>query len=185
MSESFRLVAPDGAIADAIVFRDALDLTAAAADLVTERANKAISARGRFTIALSGGNTPKPVYARLASAKLDWSHVHIYFGDERCVPPNDPLSNYRMAKETLLDRVAIPPANVRRMRGEDPPDAAARQYEQTLSRRASARTGGSISSCSASATTAIPRQSFRVSPPSPRRAGASLRPMSRWSACGV
>ena len=132
MTENIRLVAPDGAIADAIVYSDALELVAAAAGLVVSLANEAISARGKFSIALSGGNTPKPVYERLALTKLDWTRVHVYFGDERCVPPNDPLSNYRMAKEALLDKIAIPPANVRRMRGEDPPDEAARRYEQAL-----------------------------------------------------
>ena len=132
MSENLRLSAPDGSLADATVYPDPLALVGAAAAFVAERANEAISARGRFSIALSGGATPKPVYGRLASARLDWTRVHVFFGDERCVPPDDPLSNYRMAKEALLDKIAIPPANVRRMRGEDPPDAAARQYEQAL-----------------------------------------------------
>ena len=132
MNGNLRLVAPDGALAEAVVYPDGPSLVAAAAGLVVERANEAIAARGKFSIALSGGNTPKPVYARLASARLDWSRVHVYFGDERCVPPDDLLSNYRMAKEALLDRIAIPPANVRRMRGENPPEAAAAQYEEAL-----------------------------------------------------
>ncbi|HTR14251.1 MAG TPA: 6-phosphogluconolactonase [Roseiarcus sp.] len=132
MTENLRLVAPDGSIAEAIVYPDAPALVVAAAELIASRANEAISARGIFSIALSGGDTPKPVYARLALAKLDWSRVHIYFGDERCVPPDDPLSNYRMVKEALLDKIAIPPANVLRMRGEAPPDEAAQQYQQAL-----------------------------------------------------
>lgn len=132
MSDTLRLVAPDGGVAEATVYADSPALVAAAAELVAGLANEAISARGAFSIALSGGNTPKPVYARLASANLDWSRVHVFFGDERCVPPDDALSNYRMARETLLDKIAIPPANVRRIRGEDPPDEAAAHYERAL-----------------------------------------------------
>lgn len=85
----------------------------------------------RFSIALSGGSTPEPVYAMLAEKfdkYLDWSRIHLFFGDERCVAPDDEQSNYRMVKETLLDKIDIPDANVHRIRGEDEPQSAASAY---------------------------------------------------------
>jgi 6-phosphogluconolactonase len=99
-------------------------------------ANAAIEARGEFTVALSGGSTPRLVYARLASeplaSSLDWSRVHILWGDERCVPPDNEASNFRMARETLLDHVPVPEANIHRIRGEDDPAEAAVTYERVL-----------------------------------------------------
>lgn len=84
-------------------------------------------------IALSGGSTPKRFHVLLAESEgIDWSRVHVYWGDERTVPPDDAESNYRMARETLLDRVAIPPEQIHRMRGEIDPTEAADEYEQTL-----------------------------------------------------
>lgn len=120
------------------VHPDAAALTEAAAGLIAARAAAAIAARGRFTLALSGGNTPRPVYERLAmppyAAAIDWTKLQLLFGDERCVPPEDPRSNYAMAKAALVDRVPIPPDNVHRIRGEDDPERAARAYEATLER---------------------------------------------------
>ncbi len=83
-----------------------------------------------FSAALAGGNTPRAVYARLARPELahqaDWAHIHLFWGDERCVPPDHPESNYRMARETLLDHIPLPTANVHRLKAElDPPVAAA------------------------------------------------------------
>jgi 6-phosphogluconolactonase len=118
--------------AEAIAYPDFASLVAGAADQVAASAAEAIAERGRFTIALSGGNTPRPVYQRLASAPLDWSRAHVFFGDERCVSPRDARSNYHMAKVALLDRVPIPSENVFRMRGEDPPEAAAASYAADL-----------------------------------------------------
>jgi 6-phosphogluconolactonase len=132
MPDTISLAAPDGSLAEAIVYADLSTLIAGAAGFVAESAAEAIAARGSFNVALSGGNTPRPVYQRLASANIDWTHVHVFFGDERCVPPRDARSNYHMAKAALLDRVAIPPENVHRMRGEDPPEAAAAAYEVEL-----------------------------------------------------
>jgi 6-phosphogluconolactonase len=105
-----------------------------AADRVRVLAGDAISARGRFRIALAGGSTPRALYARLAAARdLDWSRIDVFFGDERTVGPDDPQSNFRMARETLLAPAGVPPENVRRLRGEDPDlDAAARSYEAAL-----------------------------------------------------
>ena len=87
-----------------------------------------------FRLSLCGGSTPRPVYAELAriGSDLDWEKIQITFGDERCVPPDDAQSNYKMAKEALLDHVSIPAGNVFRMRGELPPDVAASEYEAKL-----------------------------------------------------
>jgi 6-phosphogluconolactonase len=118
------------------VLPDPAALTEVAARSVVERAQTAIDARGRFSIALSGGSTPRDLHLRLASPPLvdqvDWSRVHVFFGDERCVPPDDERSNYRLADETLLSRVPIPRDNIHRMRGELPPDEAAADYEAEL-----------------------------------------------------
>ena len=95
-----------------------------------------IARRGRFTVALSGGSTPAVLYALLAApphaAAIDWSRWHVFWGDERCVPPGHPDSNYGMAKRTLLDRVPIPPSQVHRMHGEDDPHRAADAYAAVL-----------------------------------------------------
>ena len=124
------------------IFPDELALAQAAAARVAGLARAAIGARGRFSVALAGGATPRPLYARLARApELDWSHVEIYWGDERCVPPEHPASNYRMARETLLDRVAIPPHHVHRIAGEHDPERAARAYEDLLRARFGAPEG--------------------------------------------
>src|SRR5208337_1150965 len=132
MHDTISLEAPDGSLAEAIVYADLSTLIAGAADFIAASAAEAIAARGSFNVALSGGNTPRPVYQRLASAAIDWTRVHVFFGDERCVPPRDARSNYHMARAALLDHVAIPAENVHRMRGEDPPEAAAEAYAVEL-----------------------------------------------------
>jgi 6-phosphogluconolactonase len=108
----------------------------AAAELWVAAAASAIGGSGRFAVALSGGSTPERLYRLLATepyvSGLDWSRVHAFQGDERCVPPDDPASNYRMARDALLARVPIPAENVHRIRGEDEPDAAAAAYERDL-----------------------------------------------------
>jgi 6-phosphogluconolactonase len=120
------------------VYPDKESLISGAADFIAEAAIQAIAARGRFTLALSGGNTPRPVYARLATAdyrdRIDWSKVQVFFGDERSVPPDDPQSNYLMARTALLDQVPLPEGNVYRIRGEDPPEQAAFDYAGVLQR---------------------------------------------------
>ena len=136
-------------------------LIAGAADFIAAAAAEAIAARGAFTIALSGGNTPKPVYQRLASAALDWTRVHVFFGDERCVPPDDPRSNFDMARSALLDHVADSGRKTCiACAARIVPDAAAEAYADELEDARWATAGGSISSCSASATTATPPRSF-------------------------
>jgi 6-phosphogluconolactonase len=114
------------------IFPDLSSLSKAAADHIRELARAAIQARGRFSLVLSGGSTPKMTYDLLTQAELDWTRIHAFFGDERCVPPDHPDSNYRMARQTLLDHVPIPDENVHRMRGEISPERAAAEYEQTL-----------------------------------------------------
>lgn len=118
------------------VFADADALLDAAAECVTAQAVASIAARGRFMLALAGGSTPKGVYQRLARApwrdRIDWPRVHLFWGDERCVPPTHAESNYRMAREALLDHVPVPPAQVHRLHGEDVPDSAAVAYEAKL-----------------------------------------------------
>ena len=94
-------------------------------------ATEAIAERGRFTVALSGGSTPKAAYSLLARESrdaLDWNAVRFFFGDERCVPPDDAESNYRTAHERLLEPIGIEPTHVFRMAGETDPAAAARAY---------------------------------------------------------
>jgi 6-phosphogluconolactonase len=85
---------------------------------------------------LSGGETPRELYRHLArqqfAAKVPWRRVHLYWGDERCVPPDDARSNYGMARDAFIRHVSVPEANVHRLRGEDEPDAAARAYEKVL-----------------------------------------------------
>lgn len=119
-----------------LVFDDAAQVARAAADRFVEIARAAIDASGRFSVALAGGSTPKRAYELLASdeykAKLDWSRAHFFFGDERCVPPDDVESNYRMANEALLSRVAVPPQNIHRMQGVGDAVANARLYEDEL-----------------------------------------------------
>jgi 6-phosphogluconolactonase len=112
------------------------DLFQAAADDVLLTASGSIQQRGRFTIALSGGSTPRNLYTLIAanaSASLPWEKVFFFWGDERHVPPTDSESNYRMALETILSKVPVPPANIFRVPSENPDaSAAAEAYEQTL-----------------------------------------------------
>jgi 6-phosphogluconolactonase len=112
-----------------------------AADFILEQAREAIGERNEFRIALSGGNTPRPVYARLAAVANDlpWDLVRFTFGDERCVPPDDPESNFRMARETLLAPAGVPEKSILRMRGEIDAKIAAQEYQDRLDSIASER----------------------------------------------
>jgi|ERR1035438_6160667 6-phosphogluconolactonase len=109
------------------VLATAADLFHAAAEEFVRVARAAIGAQGRFTVALSGGSTPKALYSLLAAnyASFAWNRIFLFFGDERHVPPTDPESNYRMVNESLLTKVAIPPENVFRVSAENPDAAAA------------------------------------------------------------
>lgn len=101
-------------------------------------ANQSVSTGGRFSVALSGGSTPKGLYSLLLTPEfrdqIPWTRVHLFWGDERCVPPDHPESNYGMVHETLLSKVPIPEENVYRMKGERDPQAAADEYELILRR---------------------------------------------------
>ncbi len=114
-------------------------LARAAADEWRVLAEAAASAGAeRFAVALAGGSTPRALYELLSDRKapyrdaLPWVRTHLFFGDERPVPPDHPESNYGMARRALLASVTIPPGNVHRIRGEDDPEAAARAYESEL-----------------------------------------------------
>src|SRR5271156_3888986 len=100
--------------------------------IIHDAALDAIAARGIFRMAVSGGNTPRPVYAELARhyPDLPWEKVQFTFGDERCVPPGDAESNYKMAKDSLFDALHISGGNIFRIRGEIDPEEAALEYEQ-------------------------------------------------------
>lgn len=125
---------------DLRLFTDVDAINYAAAQRWMQLAEAAIAARGKFHVALSGGSTPRALYRRLANPdfanRIAWDRVHVYFGDERAVPPDHPDSNYRMAKEALFDHVPIPPAQIHRIEGEraDAQEAAAR-YAQLLTSR--------------------------------------------------
>jgi 6-phosphogluconolactonase len=110
------------------------DLTRDAAAFILREARRALAERGEFRIALSGGNTPRPIYSEFAriGRDLPWEQVRFTFGDERCVPPDDPESNYRMARETLFEPSGIPEKSILRMRGEIQPQLAAQEYEDAL-----------------------------------------------------
>jgi 6-phosphogluconolactonase len=126
----------DRARGDLRVFESPPEVAAAVADLFVSAANDAIRQRGGFFVALAGGRTPRAAYELLGADErreaIDWLRVHVYFGDERCVPPESAESNYRMAFEALLSKVPIPPRNVHRMHGEEQPPRAARAYAQKL-----------------------------------------------------
>ncbi len=120
-----------------VVCRDRDDLGQRASAAFVRLATEAILLRGRFSIALAGGATPRTLYCSLVSPtwseKVPWQGVHLFWGDERPVPPDHLDSNYRMAYETLISRVPIPPENVHRMPGERADlRAAVAEYEETL-----------------------------------------------------
>lgn len=129
---------PDAVTPELIVV-ESLDFARAAAARLAAELRRVLESGATCSLALAGGGTPRPVYQRLAAelpGREVWSRIDVYFGDERCVPPDDPASNYRMARESLLDRVALDPERVHRMEGERADhDAAARAYEAILPAR--------------------------------------------------
>ena len=125
------------------ILPDAAALAEAAADRVVEVLNGTLAERDLAHVALAGGSTPRAVNALLVARPrrdaVDWSRVIFWFGDERCVPPADADSNYRMNCETLLDLLGVPLSQVHRMRGEDDPSAAAADYDALLKRELGAQ----------------------------------------------
>jgi 6-phosphogluconolactonase len=123
-------------IGSRIVLPTAEALAEEAAQRFARAASEAVPAHGTFVVALAGGTTPRRLYARLAAppyrSAVPWPLVQVLWSDERCVPPDDAASNYRMAREALLDHVPIRSENVHRIRGELAPAAAAEAYEHTL-----------------------------------------------------
>jgi 6-phosphogluconolactonase len=113
---------------------NAVTLARLAADEFHRAAEAAVQERGRFSVALSGGNTPRAIYSLLASEhkQLPWDRIHVFFGDERHVPPDHPDSNFRMASESLLSKVPIPEKNVHRIHAELEAEVAAAEYDQQL-----------------------------------------------------
>jgi 6-phosphogluconolactonase len=120
---------------DIRIFNDLEYLSQAAANLCIEQAAKSISERDRFLVALNGGNTPLRLFQLLASDfhdQVDWSKIHIFWGDERCVPPDDPGSSYGQARDMLLSRIPIPDSNIHRIIGELGPVEASKDYSLLL-----------------------------------------------------
>lgn len=122
--------------AEVIIVKDWRALVSEAAQRFTDAAQEAAESRGRFSVALSGGSTPGDLYRLLAQepyrAQIPWDRVHLFWGDERSVPPDHPDSNFRLADETLLAKVPLPPDNIHRVLGELDPDSAARGYARAL-----------------------------------------------------
>ncbi len=121
---------------ESIVGRDVADLAGKAASEFVNLAKISVEACGRFVVALSGGETPKSLYASLASgefrSKISWPRLHFFWGDERPVSPDDPASNYRMAFEALLSKAPVPEKNIHRVPAEHAPDVAAGRYEKEI-----------------------------------------------------
>lgn len=122
-------------------YPDAAALANAAAEQLIALGHQAIQTHNNFAVALSGGSTPKRLFQLLATGAgetgpyrnaIDWQHVHVFWGDERTVPPDHPESNYGMAAEFLLSQVPIPPSNIYRMAGEKEAQVAAAEYEQSM-----------------------------------------------------
>jgi 6-phosphogluconolactonase len=118
------------------VFDNPARLSLAAAGLIADRARQAVARRGRFCMALSGGRTPLRTYQQLGRPpfrdRVPWAQSHLFWGDERCVAENDPRSNFKMAREALLDRVPLPPGQVHPIRCAADPQSAAQAYQTLL-----------------------------------------------------
>jgi 6-phosphogluconolactonase len=118
------------------VFNDFETLSQAAAEMFVDLANQAITSNGQFNVVLSGGHTPRRLYEILASAsfrdRIHWKAVHVFWGDERCVPTNDPRSNVLMAQRTLLEHVPLPEDQIHPIQGDLPAALAAFNYETEL-----------------------------------------------------
>jgi 6-phosphogluconolactonase len=118
------------------ICQDIAELSRQSAERFSQLARQSVEVSGRFAVALSGGSTPKHLYSRLSSAdykdRVPWNNVHLFWGDERCVPPDHPESNFGMVQEALLSKIKIPAANIHRLAGEREPQAAAAEYERQL-----------------------------------------------------
>ena len=120
---------------DVRIFHEAETLSRHAAKLFVEQSDRSIAERDRFLVALNGGSTPTRLFQLLATdhrEQVEWGRVHVFWGDERCVPPDDAGSNYGQARQALLDHVPIPESNVHRVRGELDPQPASEDYARVL-----------------------------------------------------
>lgn len=115
-----------------VALPDPIALAREAADRFVALARSAIAAHGRFTVVLSGGSTPRLLYEQLVTQSIEWQSVHVFWGDERCVPPDHPDSNFGLAQRAWLSHIDIPAQNVHRLKGELDPAQAALQYEDEL-----------------------------------------------------
>ncbi|HRK90942.1 MAG TPA: 6-phosphogluconolactonase [Anaerolineales bacterium] len=120
-------------------FRDSDELSRAATKNFIDLANQAVAARGRFLVSLSGGSTPMKLYEQIANETLDWSRAHFFWGDERCVPVDDPGNTYGSMREILFDKIGA--TNIHRIESDLEPAQAAQAYVHTLSRFADAPFG--------------------------------------------
>jgi 6-phosphogluconolactonase len=118
------------------VLPDLEALSLRATSIFVSASRNSIAAKKRFAVAISGGSTPRRLYSLLGSEayrhQVDWQHVHLFWADERCVPKEDGASNFRTAFDTLLSKISVPDENIHRIRGEEHPDKAARDYEEEI-----------------------------------------------------
>lgn len=122
------------------IFKDLEVLSHVAAKIFTEQAAHSIEDRGRFLVALNGGSTPNRLFQLLAADyrdKVNWNPVHVFWGDERCVPPDDPGSNYSQAMDAFLSHVPVPDSNIHRVKGDLEPAEASKDYALTMKQFAS------------------------------------------------
>jgi len=126
------------------IFSSPLELAETFANEMMNMIRVAKEKGNNFSIALSGGNTPKILFSVLSdnfSSSADWSHVHLFWGDERCVPPDHPDSNYGMTRQALLQRINIPENNIHRIRGEANPSAESQKYSKEIENNTRSRNG--------------------------------------------
>ncbi len=118
------------------IFESIEELSQCAAELFMKESELSVARHGRFSVALSGGSTPGPLYCLLSTEKyrmhIDWEQVHIFWTDERCVPPNHPESNFKLASDLLLSKLSLPNTNIHRIPGELSEEKAALAYEKDL-----------------------------------------------------
>ncbi len=125
---------------DIRIFRSLSDISRSAGTILVEQSMKAIQERGQFLVVLNGGSTPAGTFQLLATGfreKVDWEHIQVFWGDERCVPAGDPESSYGQARDLLLRHVPIPESNIHRIEGELSPAEAAKDYSMLLQKLAS------------------------------------------------
>ena len=129
---------PDAPKREVRILKDAAAIARRAAEIFVARAQAAVSSNGSFNVALAGGSTPKLLYTLLATdpqlrASLPWDKMQLFFGDERHVGPNDPQSNFKMARDSMISKASLKPEQIHPMKGEYPDaEKAAREYEQEL-----------------------------------------------------